>query len=62
MVIEVQSCNECGFYQWVDEECSPWYKQLLRDLRDAVWTLKDDLAAKEGEVEALSNQLVALEV
>lgn len=62
MMIEVQSCDECGFYQWVDEECSPWYKQLLRDLRDAVWTLKDDLAAKEGELQALSNQLVALEV
>ncbi|KAG0546187.1 hypothetical protein BDA96_02G426300 [Sorghum bicolor] len=59
---KVRSCDECGFYQWVDEECSPWYKQLLRDLRDAVWTLKDDLAAKEGELQALSNQLVALEV
>ncbi|KAG0533061.1 hypothetical protein BDA96_04G160100 [Sorghum bicolor] len=50
---------DCKFYRWVDEECSAWYKELFRDLRDAVWKLKKDVAKKEAEVEDKDMQLVA---
>ncbi|KAG0532926.1 hypothetical protein BDA96_04G147200 [Sorghum bicolor] len=50
---------DCKFYSWADEECSAWYKELFRDLRDAVWKLKKDVAKKEAEVEDKDMQLVA---
>lgn len=30
----------CGFFQWVDEETSPFLTQLRLDLRNAVWSLE----------------------
>ena len=38
-VMHGQSCR-CGFFQWVDEETSPFLTQLLLDLRNDVWTLE----------------------
>jgi hypothetical protein len=37
----MQTNKDCGFFRWLDEECSDWYK-VLRDLRDAVWKLKKE--------------------
>jgi hypothetical protein len=36
----LQTAKDCGFYFWIDEESSKFMKELLRDLWDAVWSLK----------------------
>ena len=36
----LQMTKDCGFYHWIDEESSEFMKELLRDLRDAMWSLK----------------------
>ena len=36
----LQTVKDCGFYLWIDEESFEFMKELLRDLRDVVWSLK----------------------
>ena len=36
----LQTTKDCGFYLWIDEESFEFMKELLRDLRDVVWSLK----------------------
>ena len=36
----LQMTKDCGFYLWIYEESFELMKELLRDLWDAVWSLK----------------------
>jgi hypothetical protein len=56
----MQTNGDCGFFSWLDEECFPWYEEVIRDLRDAVWGLKRELIMKDGDLEAKEEQLVAM--
>ncbi|WVZ79278.1 hypothetical protein U9M48_026879 [Paspalum notatum var. saurae] len=38
----ILSAGDCGFYEWVDDEHSTFLKDLLLDLRDAVWSLRKE--------------------
>ena len=40
----MQTINDCGFYVWIDGEHTPFLKNLLLDLRDAVWNLRNENA------------------
>ena len=39
----MQTAKDCGFYLWIDDESSEFMKELLWDLRDAVWSLKREI-------------------
>lgn len=41
-LFNLQSPQDCGFFEWLDDDPSDWYKELLRDLRDTVWRLKKE--------------------
>jgi hypothetical protein len=36
-MVKLQTAQDCGFFLWADDECSSWFKEVLRDLRNAVW-------------------------
>jgi hypothetical protein len=57
----MQTAEDCGFFRWLDEESSEFMKELLRDLRDAVWGLKKELGKKEALVDVKDMQLLALQ-
>jgi len=61
-MMKLQTGVDCGFFVWADEECSEWFKELLRDLRDAVWELKRVLRKKDGELDAKDMVLEAKEM
>lgn len=39
----MQTPGDCGYFKWLDEQPSEWFRELLVDLRDAVWRLKEEL-------------------
>jgi len=61
-MMKLQTGVDCGFFVWADEECSEWFKEVLRDLRDAVWELKRELRNKDGELDAKDMVLEAKEM
>ncbi|KAG2557469.1 hypothetical protein PVAP13_8NG256508 [Panicum virgatum] len=42
--IAAWTINDCSFYAWFDGEHTPFLKNLLLDLRDAVWNLRNENA------------------
>jgi hypothetical protein len=36
-MVKLQTGDDYRYFLWADEEASDWFKELLRDLRDAVW-------------------------
>lgn len=61
----MQTEKDCKYFEWVDPPASKWIKQLLLDLKDAVFGLKsgdvvDDVEA-EQENQSLLGQMVNLE-
>lgn len=58
-MLKLQTREDYGFYLWADDESSNFMKELLTDLRDAIWGLKKELGKKEAEVDAKEMQLLA---
>uniref|UniRef100_A0A0D3G5Y3 Uncharacterized protein n=1 Tax=Oryza barthii TaxID=65489 RepID=A0A0D3G5Y3_9ORYZ len=46
----------CGFWEWCDDEAEPYMKQLLLDLRNAVWSAREQVNGLEA---ALRDRTVA---
>lgn len=46
----------CGFWEWCDDKAEPYMKQLLLDLRNAVWSAREQVNGLEA---ALRDRTVA---
>ena len=62
--MNLQTLQDCGFSFWVDDESSPWVKEMLRCLKDKVFyvnkehgKMEGDLAAKDMKLQAMEEQL-----
>jgi hypothetical protein len=51
----VQAPGDCGFFQWVDREATPYERTLLCDLRDAVWSLRRENAEANRVIEMMQS-------
>jgi len=51
----VQTPGDCGFFQWVDREATPYERTLLCDLRDAVWSLRRENAEANRVIEMMQS-------
>ncbi|EEC66790.1 hypothetical protein OsI_33189 [Oryza sativa Indica Group] len=54
----------CDFWEWHDPESDPYWKQLLLDLRNAVWTAREEINGLKAHLqdsrnEALKNRAVS---
>uniref|UniRef100_A0A0E0MKH2 Uncharacterized protein n=1 Tax=Oryza punctata TaxID=4537 RepID=A0A0E0MKH2_ORYPU len=53
-------CGGCEFWEWCDPESEPYLNKLLLDLRNAVWSAREEIngleaALRDSKNEALQN-------
>ena len=59
LISDVQTEGDCGFYLWFDPEHTTFMKNLLFDLRNAVWELRskaEDIAELKQINEMVSSE------
>ncbi|CAO2149356.1 unnamed protein product [Urochloa humidicola] len=54
--------RDCGFFRWVDREATEFERQLLCDLRDAIWQLRREKAEARQGNEMLQREIADLEM
>jgi hypothetical protein len=50
----------CKLFKWVDDPLDAHHKQLVRDLRDAVWDRDEEIERLQVEIERLQEEKLLL--